>query len=125
MGCEKAQVDYSELLFRYWVPALLAAEFFSFFCGSWQLKLSRINRKSGVLNIDNKWHKLHATKTRRLKKLQPYITSMNQQDSPCTSLHLENTYMAHLIDTMAYTGQTPWHGLGNLLPPQQSLDIWL
>lgn len=33
--------------------------------------------------------------------------------------------MAHLIDTMAYTGQTPWHGLGNLLPPQQSLDIWL
>jgi len=33
--------------------------------------------------------------------------------------------MAHLIDTMAYTGQTPWHGLGNLLPAQQSLDIWL
>ena len=33
--------------------------------------------------------------------------------------------MAHLIDTMAYTGHTPWHGLGNLLPPQQSLDIWL
>ncbi len=25
--------------------------------------------------------------------------------------------MAHLIDTMAYTGQTPWHGLGNVLPP--------
>ncbi len=33
--------------------------------------------------------------------------------------------MAHLIDTMAYTGQTPWHGLGNLLPAQQSLDTWL
>lgn len=33
--------------------------------------------------------------------------------------------MAHLIDTMAYTGQTPWHGLGNILPPEQSLDIWL
>ncbi|WP_323883471.1 DUF932 domain-containing protein [Aeromonas caviae] len=33
--------------------------------------------------------------------------------------------MAHLIDTMAYTGQTPWHGLGNLLPPKQSLNIWL
>ncbi|MGL4753427.1 MAG: DUF932 domain-containing protein [Aeromonadaceae bacterium] len=32
--------------------------------------------------------------------------------------------MAHLIDTMAYTGQPPWHGLGNVLPPQQSLDIW-
>ena len=27
--------------------------------------------------------------------------------------------MAHLIDSMAYTGQTPWHGLGNNLPPQQ------
>jgi len=33
--------------------------------------------------------------------------------------------MAHLIDTMAYTGQTPWHGLGNLLHAKQSLDIWL
>ncbi|WP_339012820.1 DUF932 domain-containing protein [Aeromonas popoffii] len=33
--------------------------------------------------------------------------------------------MSHLIDTLAYTGQTPWHGLGNILPPQQSLDIWL
>lgn len=33
--------------------------------------------------------------------------------------------MAHLIDTMAYTGQTPWHGLGNILPAQQSLDTWL
>ncbi|MCS3459590.1 hypothetical protein M2367_001732 [Aeromonas sp. BIGb0445] len=33
--------------------------------------------------------------------------------------------MAHLIDTMAYVGQTPWHGLGNLLPAQQSLDTWL
>ncbi len=33
--------------------------------------------------------------------------------------------MAHLIDTMAYTGQTPWHGLGNILPPRQSLDNWL
>lgn len=33
--------------------------------------------------------------------------------------------MAHLIDSIAYTGQTPWHGLGNHLPPQQSLDVWL
>ncbi len=33
--------------------------------------------------------------------------------------------MAHLIDSMAYTGQTPWHCLGNHLPPQQSLDVWL
>lgn len=33
--------------------------------------------------------------------------------------------MAHLIDSMAYTGQPPWHGLSNVLPPQQSLDAWL
>ncbi|MGU5638087.1 DUF932 domain-containing protein [Aeromonas veronii] len=33
--------------------------------------------------------------------------------------------MAHLIDTMAYVGKTPWHGLGNVLPPQQSIDLWL
>ncbi len=32
--------------------------------------------------------------------------------------------MAHLIDTMAYTGQTPWHQLGNALPAQQSIETW-
>lgn len=32
--------------------------------------------------------------------------------------------MAHLIQTMAYTGQTPWHQLGNQLPAKQSIDVW-
>ena len=32
--------------------------------------------------------------------------------------------MAHLIETMAYTGATPWHGLGNRLPQGQSLEAW-
>ena len=32
--------------------------------------------------------------------------------------------MAHLIETMAYTGQTPWHELGNALPAKQGLDVW-
>ena len=32
--------------------------------------------------------------------------------------------MAHLIETMAYTGQTPWHGLGEHLPEQQPLEVW-
>jgi phage/plasmid-like protein (TIGR03299 family) len=32
--------------------------------------------------------------------------------------------MAHLIDTMAFTGQTPWHGLGNQLAPKQPIEIW-
>lgn len=32
--------------------------------------------------------------------------------------------MAHLVESMAYVGQTPWHGLGKALPAQQSLDVW-
>lgn len=32
--------------------------------------------------------------------------------------------MSHEIETMAYTGQTPWHSLGQVLMPNQSLDIW-
>ena len=32
--------------------------------------------------------------------------------------------MAHLVETMAFVGQTPWHGLGNQLTPNQSIDIW-
>lgn len=32
--------------------------------------------------------------------------------------------MAHLVETMAYTGLTPWHGLGSQLPEKQPLEIW-
>jgi hypothetical protein len=32
--------------------------------------------------------------------------------------------MAHLVETMAYTGQTPWHELGHALPAKQSIDVW-
>lgn len=32
--------------------------------------------------------------------------------------------MAHLIEQMAYVGQTPWHGLGNCLSPRQPLEVW-
>ncbi len=32
--------------------------------------------------------------------------------------------MSHLIETMAYTGQTPWHNLGNQLPAKQPMDVW-
>ncbi|RYY78763.1 MAG: DUF932 domain-containing protein [Moraxellaceae bacterium] len=32
--------------------------------------------------------------------------------------------MAHLIDSMAFVGQTPWHGLGNQLTPKQSIEVW-
>ena len=32
--------------------------------------------------------------------------------------------MAHLVETMAYVGKTPWHGLGNELSPNQSIEVW-
>ena len=32
--------------------------------------------------------------------------------------------MAHQVQTMAYVGETPWHSLGNALPPKQSIDVW-
>ena len=30
----------------------------------------------------------------------------------------------HLVDTMAYAGETPWHGLGNKLTTLQPIDVW-
>lgn len=32
--------------------------------------------------------------------------------------------MAHEVQTMAYAGEVPWHGLGNQLAPNQPLEIW-
>lgn len=33
--------------------------------------------------------------------------------------------MAHQVETMAYVGRTPWHGLGNQLDSQQPLSVWM
>lgn len=30
----------------------------------------------------------------------------------------------HLVQSMAYVGETPWHGHGNQLTPGQSIEIW-
>lgn len=32
--------------------------------------------------------------------------------------------MAHLIERMAYAGETPWHLLGTQLPPKQPIEVW-
>jgi len=32
--------------------------------------------------------------------------------------------MAHQIETMAFVGRTPWHGLGNQLPQNQPIEVW-
>lgn len=30
----------------------------------------------------------------------------------------------HLVQSMAYVGQQPWHGLGNQLAPNQPIEVW-
>ncbi|MGS0622393.1 DUF932 domain-containing protein [Ralstonia sp. VS2407] len=30
----------------------------------------------------------------------------------------------HLVTSMAYSNETPWHGLGNQLAPNQPIDVW-
>ncbi|MCF8999840.1 DUF932 domain-containing protein [Acinetobacter nectaris] len=32
--------------------------------------------------------------------------------------------MAHQVETMAYVGDTPWHGLGEQLLPKQPIEVW-
>ncbi|OJK07720.1 hypothetical protein BRY75_06765 [Acinetobacter baumannii] len=32
--------------------------------------------------------------------------------------------MAHLVETMAFVGDTPWHLLGNSLSPNQPIEVW-
>lgn len=33
--------------------------------------------------------------------------------------------MSHLVSNMAYVGDKPWHALGNILPANQPIDVWI
>ncbi len=30
----------------------------------------------------------------------------------------------HHVETMAYAGQAPWHGIGSQLAPNQPIEVW-
>ena len=30
----------------------------------------------------------------------------------------------HHVETMAFAGQVPWHGIGSQLAPNQSIEVW-
>jgi phage/plasmid-like protein (TIGR03299 family) len=34
------------------------------------------------------------------------------------------SFFMHLVQSMAYVNETPWHGLGNPLAPNQPLEVW-
>jgi hypothetical protein len=37
---------------------------------------------------------------------------------------LSGGFMAHLVESMAYVNQVPWHGLGNQLTAKQPIEVW-
>ena len=48
-------------------------------------------------------------------------------DFPGLVRYMPSTYeetLMHLVQTMAYAGEKPWHGLGNKLAPQQPIEVW-
>ncbi len=64
--------------------------------------------------------------TAALAQIYEIKYSANFKSNPFTHFKINTgiILMAHLVETMAFTGQTPWHGLGNQLIPNQPLEVW-
>lgn len=43
----------------------------------------------------------------------------------CGLIIFRSTFMSHLVSNMAYVGDKPWHALGNNLPANQPIDVWI
>jgi len=51
-------------------------------------------------------------------------TLLNPSAALSRANFLKANQMAHLVQTMAYVGETPWHTLGNQLPANQPIEVW-
>jgi len=72
----------------------------------------------------------YANATRTLRRTAPGIDiHLNQPAGlaargPSVLIPRKKHPVTHLVQTMAFVGQTPWHDLGNRLAPNQPIGVW-